>query len=200
MLHWIKINKRIILYILFLITSTVFSWCLWWNTSVPNNIQTIVFDDYTMTIDQSYQKITHENIIDQRIQNRVIATYTIPWYQDYNNTIIITEDKVSPNIDLADYVQASIGWIDTTRWQYHSLSFDYYQTLCRERVLSSIIVSFSITRSIPDTIQQTLYFVHYYIHRLDKVFLISASTNLEWEVKELISMISTTSCISLADI
>lgn len=199
MLHWININKRIILYILFLITSIIFSWCVWWNTNVSNNIQTIVFDDYTMTIDKSYQKIAHDNIIDQRIQNRITATYTIAWYEDYSKTIIITEDNVSPNMDLEDYVQASIWWIDTTRWQYRSISFNHYQTPCRERTLPSIIVSFSITRSIPDTIQQTLYFVHYYIHRLDKVVMVSASTHIESEVDNLVAMVSTTSCIPLTD-
>lgn len=197
MYYWVKIRARLWLVILLCITSWVFAWCMWNTTDSVAQNSIIVFGDYTMTIENVYQNISHDTIIDQRIQNRILGAYSIPWYDTYNNTIIITEDKVSPNASLEDYVQASIGWIDQTRWQYRSLWFEHNSTPCGDRKLSSIMVSFSLVRSIPNTLQQTLYFVHYYIQRLDTITMISISTEDESQLQQLIPMLSTISCISL---
>ncbi len=68
---------------------------------------------------------------------------------------------------------------------------------CNNTSIPTIINSFSIYRITPQGDAETLYFVHYYIHRLDEVITISASTNTEKTLSSLEDMMKTTSCNTL---
>lgn len=188
--------KRFIIITWLLSIVFIFSGC-WETTDNSSNTQRISFSDYTINISPEYIAQSKDNLIDTRISDHVLWVYSKIDPINFSDNIIISQDKVSPSISLDDYVQASIGGIEYTWGKYTSLSFKKDTIQCNNTEIPTIINTFSIYRVTPTWEAETLYFVHYYIHRLDEVITISASTKNEDSVSNLKNMIWTTSCNTL---
>lgn len=171
----------------------LFSGC-WNNTPTESNTQNISFSDYNINISTDYITQDTENLIDTRISNHILWVYSKVDSLNFADNIIISQDKVSPSISLDDYVQAAIWGIEYTRGKYTSLNFHKDTIQCNNTTLPTIMNTFSIYRITPKWENETLYFIHYYIHRLDQIITISASTKDENNLSSIEDMIWTTSC------
>ncbi len=157
--------------------------------------QTISFSSYIMNIDKQYIQWIVGEWVDPRVSSRVIALYSLPLQEWFSDNIVISNDKLSPNASLEDYVQASIGGMSYTRWQYKSIDFQKWVMTCNALTIPTITNTFSIYRLAPtNNSSETLYFVQHYIHRLSEVITISASTSNKDNVTTLQHMMSTISC------
>lgn len=175
------------------------SWCT--DAVVDTStVQTIQFVDYETQISNDYQSQSPTDLVDQRVSDKIVWLYTVPTYTWYAHTIVISHDKVSPSLSLEDYVQASIGGIADTRKNYTSLWFEHGVLWCTNSELPTIKVSFSIIRLIPWSVSEQLYFIHYYVKRLDEVVLLSLSSTDEAQSLVADEIIAKMSCISSQDL
>lgn len=181
-----------------LIFSMIFilSGCFWTsNTTETNTTQDISFSSYVFTIPNSYSSGEVSNRVDSRIVKKIIAVYSSFQGDGFYDNIVISSDKLVPNASLEDYVQAGIGWMAYTRWQYKSIKFEKSTLNCSALSIPKITNTFSIYRIAPTTnSSETLYFVQTYLHRLSEVITISASTSNKDNVTTLQDMMNTISC------
>lgn len=159
--------------------------------------QTISFSSYLMNIDSNYISWAVGEWVDPRVSNKIIALYSLPLQEGFLDNIVISQDKLAPNASLEDYVQASIGGMVYTRWQYKSLDFKKKSLNCSALTIPVITNTFSITRIAPTTNSaEIIYFVQWYLHKISDVTTISASTSNKDNVTSLQQMIETISCNS----
>ncbi len=179
------------------IVSICFLFMMVWCTSstTANPTQTIDFLNYNLQISTGYQLWDKNNLIDSRIWKKIIAIYHTSlsslWFSD---NIIISQDTLTPRTSLEDYVQASIGGIAYTWWQYKSLSFEKWTLNCNGGTIPTIMNTFSIYRTPLNSSSETLYFAQYFIHNKEQIIIISSSTNNEDTLPSLTSMLKTLSC------
>lgn len=176
-------------------STLILSGCFSSFTTQEDSTKTISFSSYQMNIATTYLENNVGERVDPRVSSKVMSLYSAPtgwWYED---NIVISSDKLSPNASLEDYVQASIGGMSYTRWQYKSINFQKWTMNCSALTIPTITNTFSILRLAPSTnSSETLYFVQHYIHRLSEVVTISASTSNKDNVTTLQHMMSTISC------
>lgn len=176
-------------------STLILSGCFSSSPTQEDSTKTISFSSYQMNIATTYLENNVGERVDPRVSSKVISLYSAPtgwWYED---NIVISSDKLSPNASLEDYVQASIGGMSYTRWQYKSINFQKWTMNCSALTIPTITNTFSILRLAPSTnSSETLYFVQHYIHRLSEVVTISASTSNKDNVTTLQHMMNTISC------
>jgi hypothetical protein len=75
----------------------------------------IEFLYYRMSITTDYVVSDKLDIVDGRISDKIVSLYKRPSsLTKFSDNIIISQDKLTPNASLEDYVQASIGGIVNT--------------------------------------------------------------------------------------
>lgn len=186
-------------YILIIISTFIILVMVWCTSDVvTDNTQTINFLNYTMNISTWYKISDKNNIIDERIVRKIIAVY----YHENNTTsfaenIVISQDSLTPRASLEDYVQAAIGWISYTRWKYQSINFQKWSLNCSNIEIPTIMNTFSIYRVPVNSSPETIYFIQYFIHNVDDIIVVSASTSNEENLETIKNNIKTLSCSSL---
>lgn len=150
-----------------------------------------------MDITSRYSEKAVDERVDPRVAGKVISLYSARTGEWYEDNIVISVDKLSPNASLEDYVQAGIGGMAYTRWKYQSLNFKKGHLNCEALTIPTLMNTFSISRIAPTTnSSELLYFVQYYIHKLSEIVIISASTSNKDNVTHLQQMMATISCNS----
>lgn len=178
--------------------STIFilSGCFWSSdNSDTNTNQNISFASYVFTIPNSYTSWIVSDQVDSRIAKKIIAVYSSLQGEGFYDNIVISSDKLAPNASLEDYVQAGIGWMAYTWWQYKSINFEKSKLNCSALTIPKITNTFSIYRIAPtNNSSETIYFVQTHLHKLSEIITISASTSNKDNVTTLQQMMSTISC------
>ena len=179
-----------------IISSTLFLWgCFSSSTKNVDTSQIISFSSYQMDITNSYTEKKVDERVDPRVAGKIISLYVAPTGWGYDDNVVISTDKLSPNASLEDYVQASIGGMSYTRGKYKSLNFQKGSLNCSALTIPTITNTFSINRIAPTTnSSETIYFVQYYAHKSSEVVTVSASTSNKDNVTSLQQMMATISC------
>lgn len=185
--------RLLIIMILCRITISVM-WCT--SSSAPSDFwQKITFADYTMSIESGYQLSDPHDSIDHKLTDKIIAVYTKSQSDKFFDNIIISQDTLTPRASLEDYVQASIWGIAYTRGQYKSIALQTATLPCGKNTLPTVMNTFSIHRTLPSSVWETLYFVQYFLHYGTDVTIISLGSSQEDTVSTMQDMVKTISCI-----
>lgn len=174
----------------------LFSWCTSEKSIAPTT-QNISFLTYSMDVPMDFVAKPKEDVVDPRVMKKIVSVY-----QNSNSSlvfadnVIISQDTLTPRISLEDYVQAAIGGIAYTRWQYKSISFSKSTRICHKKEIPTIKNIFSIYRTASLTNEaETLYFVQYFVHNNEEVVAVSFSTNDETKIDTFSPLLDTMSCV-----
>lgn len=184
--------KKIGIYGILIISLGILSAC--WQAKDILEKNTIIFSDYTIEIDQNLYESKWNEDIDPRLSSKILALYVWldqNWYQD---NMVISQDKISPNASLQDYVKSSLGGIAHTWSKYTTIGQTTRSLSCSALTIPVITTVFSIYRIAPDNTTQTIYFVQTHLQKLSEITTISASTSIKENVTKLQQRMESISC------
>lgn len=90
-------------------STLILSGCFSSSTTTEDSSQTISFSSYQMNIATNYLENNIGERVDPRVAGKITALYTAPTGNGYEDNMVISTDKLTPNASLEDYVQAAIG-------------------------------------------------------------------------------------------
>ncbi len=158
-----------------------FSGCGSTNQDIVSDSQTIVWDRFSMVIDQRFISTDITTLINPVLRQSIIQAYSIPSPSSefFEKNIIISRES-SPSADLTEYAHDVAYAIQQTWWGYVRSSLSAYSFDCGATSIPWFIHDFSLTRgSIAATWWQTLFFVQYIFASDDNFYILSASTDDE---------------------